>query len=43
MPPPENTPDDVYQLMMHCWDHDPKKRPRFCDIHNELQQFFHSV
>jgi tyrosine-protein kinase Fer len=36
MPPPENTPDSVYQLMMRCWDQEPKNRPHFDEIYREL-------
>jgi len=33
MPAPEGTPDEVYQLMLRCWQYDPDDRPHFAEIH----------
>lgn len=33
MPAPEGTPDEVYQLMLRCWQYDPEDRPHFAEIH----------
>jgi len=33
MPAPEGTPDEVYQLMLRCWQYDPDDRPHFTEIH----------
>ncbi|KAJ1528736.1 hypothetical protein ONE63_007126 [Megalurothrips usitatus] len=29
---PECCPKEYYTLMLKCWQHDPAKRPRFCDL-----------
>ncbi|NXI75373.1 FES kinase, partial [Rhipidura dahli] len=34
--PPEQCPEEVYQLMQRCWEYDPCKRPSFSTIHQEL-------
>nr|XP_042712447.1 tyrosine-protein kinase Fes/Fps isoform X4 [Chrysemys picta bellii] len=34
--PPEQCPEDVYKLMQRCWEYDPRKRPSFSTIHQEL-------
>ncbi|KAL9837655.1 tyrosine-protein kinase Fes/Fps isoform 2-T2 [Geothlypis trichas] len=34
--PPEQCPEEVYQLMQRCWEYDPHKRPNFCTIHQDL-------
>ncbi|CAL8138246.1 unnamed protein product [Orchesella dallaii] len=37
MPAPDRTPDVIYQLMTRCWQYDPEQRPRFSEIHSELE------
>ncbi|XP_027752938.1 tyrosine-protein kinase Fes/Fps isoform X2 [Empidonax traillii] len=34
--PPEQCPEEVYQLMQRCWEYDPHKRPSFSTIHQDL-------
>uniref|UniRef100_A0A8B9PH50 Tyrosine-protein kinase n=1 Tax=Apteryx owenii TaxID=8824 RepID=A0A8B9PH50_APTOW len=34
--PPEQCPDEVYRLMQRCWEYDPRKRPSFSTLHQEL-------
>ncbi|XP_050165941.1 tyrosine-protein kinase Fes/Fps isoform X2 [Myiozetetes cayanensis] len=34
--PPQQCPEEVYQLMQRCWEYDPHKRPSFSTIHQEL-------
>ncbi|XP_053934193.1 tyrosine-protein kinase Fes/Fps isoform X3 [Cuculus canorus] len=34
--PPEQCPDEVYRLMQRCWEYDPRKRPSFSTIHQDL-------
>ncbi|XP_056356161.1 tyrosine-protein kinase Fes/Fps isoform X4 [Oenanthe melanoleuca] len=34
--PPELCPEEVYQLMKRCWEYEPRKRPSFSTIHQEL-------
>ena len=38
MPPPDSTPDSAYRLMTRCWEHESKDRPRFDEIHRELNR-----
>lgn len=37
---PANCPASVYELMMRCWQWDPKDRPTFKEIHNALEHMF---
>ncbi|XP_071818883.1 uncharacterized protein [Apostichopus japonicus] len=32
----EHCPDDIYQLMLRCWQEDPADRPKFVDLSEEL-------
>ncbi|KAM7103701.1 tyrosine-protein kinase Fes/Fps isoform 2-T2 [Ciconia maguari] len=34
--PPEQCPEEVYRLMQRCWEYDPRKRPSFGTIHQDL-------
>ncbi|XP_054071356.1 tyrosine-protein kinase Fes/Fps isoform X1 [Rissa tridactyla] len=34
--PPEQCPEEVYRLMQRCWEYDPRKRPSFSAIHQDL-------
>lgn len=33
---PDCCPKEYYQLMIKCWQHDPLKRPKFCEIYSML-------
>jgi len=33
MPAPDGTPDEVYQLMLRCWQYEADDRPHFAEIH----------
>lgn len=33
---PEQCPEEVYQLMQRCWEYDPRKRPSFSTLHQDL-------
>uniref|UniRef100_V9KF45 Tyrosine-protein kinase n=1 Tax=Callorhinchus milii TaxID=7868 RepID=V9KF45_CALMI len=33
---PESCPEEVHNIMMRCWDYNPKKRPTFSCIYQEL-------
>lgn len=35
---PECCPKEYYSLMLKCWQHDPSKRPRFCDLMDILPE-----
>lgn len=32
MSAPENTPQEMYRLMLNCWSYDPESRPHFDEI-----------
>ncbi|XP_063987562.1 tyrosine-protein kinase Fer isoform X2 [Diachasmimorpha longicaudata] len=34
LPAPDNTPEEVYNLMLRCWEYEPDKRPHFEQIYN---------
>ncbi|NXF59539.1 FES kinase, partial [Ciccaba nigrolineata] len=34
--PPEQCPEEVYRLMRRCWEYDPRKRPSFSVVHQDL-------
>ncbi|KAM4036789.1 tyrosine-protein kinase Fes/Fps isoform 2-T3 [Anomaloglossus baeobatrachus] len=36
LPAPDMCPDDIYRLMLRCWEYDPRKRPNFGIVHQEL-------
>ncbi|KAK2573427.1 Fibroblast growth factor receptor [Acropora cervicornis] len=38
MEKPDLVPDDVYALMLSCWDEDPNKRPTFVQLKTSLSQ-----
>ena len=38
MPPPDGMPDRAALLMNKCWEEDPKSRPAFKEIYNEVHQ-----
>jgi fyn-related kinase len=40
MPKPPNCPELLYEVMLHCWDADPLKRPTFDSLQWELEDFF---
>ncbi|XP_028904510.1 tyrosine-protein kinase HCK [Ornithorhynchus anatinus] len=40
MPPPENTPKELYDLMTHCWTKRPEDRPTFEYLQSVLEDFY---
>ncbi|XP_030045512.1 tyrosine-protein kinase Fes/Fps [Microcaecilia unicolor] len=36
LPSPTQCPDEIYSLMLRCWEYDPRKRPNFSMVHKEL-------
>ncbi|XP_071941841.1 tyrosine-protein kinase Fer-like isoform X2 [Antedon mediterranea] len=38
MSAPQGTPDEVYRIMMSCWEYEPEKRSQFKDIHVTLKR-----
>ncbi|XP_064411290.1 proto-oncogene tyrosine-protein kinase ROS [Latimeria chalumnae] len=39
---PHSCPNDVYELMLRCWNREPNKRPGFCYIQDRLKQLKNS-
>ncbi|XP_050539411.1 tyrosine-protein kinase Fer isoform X2 [Daktulosphaira vitifoliae] len=37
MPAPEGTPEEVYRLMLQCWQYQPENRPHFDRIHATME------
>ncbi|XP_044164816.1 fibroblast growth factor receptor 2-like isoform X1 [Acropora millepora] len=37
MPKPEHVENDLYQIMMNCWQSEPETRPSFCDLTQQLK------
>uniref|UniRef100_A0AAR5PH28 Tyrosine-protein kinase n=1 Tax=Dendroctonus ponderosae TaxID=77166 RepID=A0AAR5PH28_DENPD len=37
MPAPENTPDEMYRLMLRCWEYKPETRPNFEQIYTVVE------
>ena len=35
---PENCPDELYNVMLRCWVHDPTKRAAFADLYETLKE-----
>lgn len=37
MPAPNGTPDEMYRLMLRCWEYEPEKRPHFDQIYTVVE------
>ncbi|XP_024886008.1 tyrosine-protein kinase Fer isoform X2 [Temnothorax curvispinosus] len=37
MPAPDGTPEEIYRLMLRCWDYEPEKRPHFEQIYTVVE------
>ncbi|KAL1505430.1 hypothetical protein ABEB36_005000 [Hypothenemus hampei] len=42
MPAPENTPDEMYRLMLRCWEYKPENRPNFEQIYTVVETLFNA-
>ena len=40
MPAPEGTPDEMYNLMLKCWNYEAESRPHFEEIHGKIEVQF---
>ena len=43
MEKPEDCPDEVYQIMLKCWEKNPKKRPTFEVLYNEIYELWSAL
>ena len=37
---PDGCPNEVYEVMRHCWVHNPEKRARFKHAREELERIY---
>lgn len=40
LPSPEHCPEEVYQVMLRCWEHDPNERADFEELYSTLQAIY---
>jgi len=40
MPPPDNCPDALYNIMLSCWERKPDNRPTFKYLQCQLEDYF---
>lgn len=40
MPAPEQCPEEMYRLMLKCWEYDPEARPHFDQIYATVDAHF---
>jgi tyrosine-protein kinase Src len=38
-PTKHNVPDDIYQVMLNCWDQKPEARPTFEYLHSYFENY----
>ncbi|XP_023289612.1 tyrosine-protein kinase Fer isoform X2 [Orussus abietinus] len=43
MPAPDGTPDEMYRLMLRCWEYEPEKRPHFDQIYTVVETLAHAL
>ena len=37
---PEECPNEMYEIMLKCWDKNPKNRPSFETLYNEIDELW---
>ncbi|KAK7078538.1 hypothetical protein SK128_006417 [Halocaridina rubra] len=37
---PPNTPEEMYQLMLKCWQYEPENRPHFQEIYESVDTIY---
>ena len=40
MPAPDDTPGEMYDLMLKCWNYEAEARPHFNEIHSKIESLF---
>lgn len=43
MPAPEGTPEEIYHLMLQCWQYQPENRPHFDRINTTMESLVKSL
>lgn len=43
MPAPEGTPEEIYHLMLQCWQYQPENRPHFDKINTIMESLVKSL
>ncbi|XP_076040534.1 tyrosine-protein kinase Fer isoform X2 [Oratosquilla oratoria] len=43
MPAVNSTPDEMYRLMLRCWQYDPEKRPHFDEIYSTVETIYDTL
>ncbi|XP_024085971.1 tyrosine-protein kinase Fer isoform X2 [Cimex lectularius] len=43
MPAPDGTPDEMYRLMLHCWEYQPENRPHFDQILANVENLYSNL
>ena len=43
LPKPENCPNELYEIMLKCWNAVPSQRPTFQDLLNDLLNFSKTI
>lgn len=43
MPPPADCPQEVYGIMLQCWQYDPEERPDFQTVLSMLEQGYEKI
>ncbi|CAH1707424.1 tyrosine-protein kinase Fer isoform X3 [Aphis gossypii] len=43
MPAPEGTPEEIYRLMLQCWQYQPENRPHFDSIYATMESLVKSL
>lgn len=43
MPPPDDTPDEMYRLMLKCWEYAPENRPHFEQIYKIVDRLYNNT
>eukprot|EP01119_Soliformovum_irregulare_P026187 TRINITY_DN9933_c0_g1_i3.p1 TRINITY_DN9933_c0_g1~~TRINITY_DN9933_c0_g1_i3.p1 ORF type:complete len:774 (-),score=142.82 TRINITY_DN9933_c0_g1_i3:70-2151(-) len=43
MKKPKDCPDEVYQMMLDCWDREPEKRPTFSEIVKRIEKIIEEM
>ncbi|XP_044731364.1 tyrosine-protein kinase Fer isoform X2 [Chrysoperla carnea] len=43
MPAPDGTPEEMYRLMLRCWEYQPEGRPHFAEIYSVVEILYNAL